>query len=112
MLDNQELIDQLVKEILKQYDLEIEGDILVNLTAENDEFQITINGTIKDLKRSQFEEWCNKLDEDIFLETCDKYESLTGKSLKDADDDNDYESFVKVAQHIIKDKIKRLEQYL
>jgi hypothetical protein len=96
--------------VLSEYDLNAEADINVNVKADDKTFIITLSGKLKNSEENEFKEWCNNLDEDLFLEACDKFEDYTGKSLNNIG--NDYESFKKVVHKIITDKIAKLESYL
>lgn len=105
-----EKIEKLIEEVLQEYDLCTEDNINVNVEANDDTFTITISGNLKNSKENEFKEWCNNLDEDLFLEACDKYSDFTGKNLNEIG--NDYESFKEVVRQIVNNKISKLKSYL
>ena len=79
---------------------------------EDDELVIIIRYNREQSLKSKFEEWCNTLDDDLFLEACEQFEEITGTALKDINNEEAYLNFQKVAKEIVKDKIEYLKRYL
>ena len=109
-MENQSTVDKLVTELLKSYDLEADGDIKVTLSADNSKFVFEISGTIRDNKQKAFEEWCDTLDEDLFVEACEVFEERAGYPLSELKDH--YQDFINVVKDIVREKIESLKVYL
>lgn len=104
-----EKITQLVKEILAEYNLKVEDEVVVEIKqTEDDAFQIIINGTLK----NEFKTWCEKLDDDIFVEACERFEDETGISLQRMEENLDTELFKQVVAKICKERINKLSQFI
>lgn len=79
---------------------------------EDDKLVIIIRYNREESLRSKFEEWCDTLDDELFLEACEKFEEITGTALKDVNDEDSYSDFQKVVKEIVKNKIENLQRYL
>ena len=73
--------------------------------SEDDTLTITIKYNKEDSLKEQFTKWCETIDDDIFVEACEKFEELTGKSLKEADEAKLYDLFQSVVLQIVRNKI-------
>ena len=106
--------EEILKELLAIF---AEGDI-------HEETQVNIDGKILDLslvkegnditlklsyKEDEFEKYINGLDQDVFVEACEKFEELTGERLSN---DVDHDMFKAVVNEIIKEKINNLKKLL
>ena len=76
---------------------------------EDDELTITIKYKQESLKE-KFEKWCQQIDDDIFVEACEKFEELTGRKLKEVDEENLYTLFETVIREVVKSKINTLSK--
>lgn len=77
--------------------------------SEDDILTITIKYKKEESVKDKFEKWCASIDDDIFVEACEKFEELTGKPLKGT---NEYGLFQNVVQQVVKAKIDKLKMYL
>lgn len=79
--------------------------------TKNEDGVLTITVKHKSSKEI-FERWCKQIDDDIFVEACEKFEELTGKTLKEAEEDKLYSLFETVVKEIARSKIDKLKRYL
>ena len=96
----------------EQTELVYEGhhfDAKLDKNAE-DELTISIKYKKEDTIREQFEKWCEQIDDDIFVEACEKFEELTGKSLDEAESEQFYGAFQAVVREVVKGKIDALNK--
>lgn len=77
---------------------------------ENDELKIVIKYNREKSLRDKFEEWCDTVDDDIFVEACEKFEELTGKSLAEAEEEQLYDMFQSVVKEVVKNRIQDLSK--
>jgi hypothetical protein len=61
------------------------------------------------LQEDEFKKFVNSLDEDIFIEACERYKEITGADLSDNVDED---SFKAVVNQVIKGKISRLQKFI
>ena len=103
------IIQQLVEEILKSYNLKLDGDeINVAVTQDDENFEIKINCKVND----EFKRYVDELDEDLFMEACDRFEEETGISLNEFAHNPDFNTFKSVVNTIIKERIEDLSKLL
>ncbi len=108
----EELFNEL-NEILNQdslheeYEIEVDGNIF-NITADKAENENKIN-IVVELKEDKFKKYINSLDENIFVEVCEKFKEYTGEQLTD---EVDQDLFKSVVQRVISEKIDRLKSFL
>ena len=65
---------------------------------------------VKESAKDKVEKWCESIDDDIFVEACEKFEELTGKSLNEADESKLYNLFQAVVQQVVSAKIDKLKK--
>ena len=78
--------------------------------TEDDVLNISIKYKKEDTIKAQFEKWCEQIDDDIFVEACEKFEELTGKSLEEAEEEKLYSTFQAVVREIVKNRINDLHR--
>lgn len=78
--------------------------------TEDDTLTITIKYNKEESAKDKFEKWCESIDDDIFVEACEKFEELTGKSLNEADESKLYHLFQTVVQQVVSAKIDKLKK--
>lgn len=76
--------------------------------TEDDVLTIVIKYEKEKSLKEQFINWCQQIDDDIFVEACEKFEQLTGKTLKEADEEKLYDLFQTVVKEVVKYKIDKL----
>ena len=104
-MENNEL-QTLVSKILQQYDIEIDDNINVGVKADDNTFEICISGTVK---QDDFKRWCQDMDDDLFVEACERYEEITGEPLREL---TSHEKFIDVVRQVAQEKIDLLSQYI
>lgn len=75
------------------------------------EIRYSYNPAMKD----EFIKWCETIDDELFVEACDKYASTPGKSIKDLDEnptEEKIEDFKAVVRYLALEKISKLQQYI
>lgn len=102
-------IENLIEEVLGEYDLPNVEKVNVQVEADDESFKITISGNFEVQKEKEFKNWCQTLDDDLFVEACERFESLTGIALKDVED---YDMFKQVVKQIAQEKIQKLQNYV
>ena len=109
----EELLTQLLPvfiesgEINEETEVDIDGNILkITINKEEDENKIVMT---VEYKEDEFKKYVDSLDEDIFIEACEKFESKTGIPLND---DVDKDLFKEVVRQIIAEKINKLRALL
>jgi len=102
-------LQTLVEQILAEYDLPNIDKVNVNIKADNNKFTITISGDFANEKEEEFKNWCQSIDDDLFVEACEKFESITGIPLKEV---TDYDLFKNVVRQIAQEKIQKLQNYI
>ena len=78
--------------------------------TEDDVLNISIKYKKEDTIKAQFEKWCEQIDDDIFVEACEKFEELTGKSLEKVEDEQLYNAFQAVVREVVKERIATLNK--
>ena len=91
----------------EEYEIEVDGNIF-NITANKAEGENKIN-IVVELKEDKFKKYINSLDENIFVEACEKFKEYTGEQLTD---EVDQDLFKSVVQRVISEKIDRLKSFL
>ena len=76
--------------------------------TKDDVLTITIKYKKEESLEAQFEQWCKQIDDDIFVEACERFEAITGMALTDIVDKKLYDSFKSVVKQIVKEKVDRL----
>lgn len=84
---------------------------VIDATKEGDTLNITIS-LQEDTRKEEFENWCKSIDDDIFVETCEKFEELTGKTLHEIAEEELYDEFKTVVKELVKSKIESLQSLL
>jgi len=107
---NDEILKQLLA-IFAEDDLHEEteftdnGNTLnVSLVKEGNDITLKLS-----LKEDEFEKYINELDQDIFIEACERFEELTGEHLSN---DVDHNLFKSVVNEVVKNKINELQKLL
>ena len=106
----EELIKQLVsifneEDCEEESTFELDGNVLImKLVKEGNKVNLSL-----EWKEDEFKKYVNSLDEDIFLEACEKFEELTGKPLSD---NTNPEQFKAVVKQLISSKIDRLKAFI
>lgn len=91
----------------EETEIDIDGNILkVTVTKEEDENKVTM---VVEYIEDDFKKWVNSLDEDIFIEACEKFEEITGKPLSDDTEESDFRA---VVSKVIQDKISNLKKFI
>lgn len=80
------------------------------LKNEDNELVIKIKYKEEETKKDQFEKWCSQVDDDIFVEACEKFEELTGKTLESVEEEKSYDTFKAVVREIVKQRINSLSK--
>ena len=107
-MKNEKLINEAVEQLLNLFDLKTNPEIKVNLERNNNNFTLVIKGKLD----NEFEDWCNQLDDDIFIEACERFEDETGVSLQEMSEHPDIELFKNVVAKVCKDKINILSKFI
>lgn len=108
-MKKQEKIEQLIDQLLKEYNLNVDGDISVEISKEDNTFSINIKGTVKD---NEFENYLKQMDDELFQEICERFEEETGITLNDFANDINPSLFKKVANKICREKIQNLTRFI
>lgn len=77
---------------------------------EEDELTIIIKYNRENSLRHKFEEWCNTVDDDIFIEACQRFQDITGYTLEEAEEEELYDDFQSVVREVVKGKIESLSK--
>lgn len=105
----QEKIEQLIDQILTEYQLETDGDISVEVTTEDNTFDIHISGKLKD---NDFEKYLKGMSDELFQEVCERFEEETGITLNDFAHDVNPALFKQVVSKICREKIMDLTKFI
>lgn len=105
----QEKIEQLIDQILTEYQLETDGEVSVEVTAENNTFDIHISGKLKD---NDFEKYLKGMSDELFQEVCERFEEETGITLNDFAHDVNPALFKQVVSKICREKIMDLTKFI
>lgn len=105
----QEKIEKLIDQILTEYQLETDGEVSVEVTTEDNTFDIHISGKLKD---NDFEEYLKEMDDELFQEICERFEDETGITLNDFAHEVNPNLFKQVASKICKEKIQNLTKFI
>jgi hypothetical protein len=93
--------------IQEEQEVNLDGDILkVSINKGENENKITL--TVEYIE-DEFRKYIDSLDEDIFIEACEKFEDLTGQHLSD---DVDTDLFKEVVRNVIAQRIDNLKKFL
>lgn len=79
-MEKNEKIEQLINELLAEYKLNVDGEISMEISKDNNTFTITIKGELKD---NEFEKYLREMDDDLFQEICERFEDETGMTLNE-----------------------------
>ena len=92
-------------DIHEETEVNVDGKILnISLVKEDNDITLKLS-----YKEDEFENYINSLDQDIFVEACEKFEDLTGEHL---DNDVDHDTFKSVVNQVISSKIEELKKQL
>lgn len=109
---NEQILNELLpffasEAINEETEVNIDGNILnISVIKEEGENKITLT---VEYKEDDFKKYVDSLDEDIFIEACEKFEELTGIHLSN---DVDKDVFKEVVNQVIKNRIKNLEKFI
>lgn len=93
--------------IQEEQEVNLDGNILkISINKGENENKITL---IVEYKEDEFHKYIDSLDEDIFVEACEKFEDLTGQHLSD---DVDAELFKEVVRNVVAQRISNLKKFL
>ena len=84
---------------------------VIDANKEGNILHVTIS-LQEDTRKEEFENWCESIDDNIFVEACEKFEELTGKTLHEAAEEKLYDEFKIVVKELIKSKIESLQSLL
>ena len=88
-------------------EIDIDGNILkVAITKKEDENKVTM--TVEFIE-DDFKKWVNSLDEDVFIEACERFKEISGTDLSD---DVDEDVFREVVKQVIKERISNLKKFI
>lgn len=84
---------------------------VIDANREGDTLNITIS-LQEDTRKEDFRNWCETINDDIFVEACERFEDLTGKTLHEAAEEELYDEFKTVVKEVVKSKIENLQSLL
>lgn len=90
----------------EETEVNIDGDTL-RLSVNKEDNKIIL--TVEYVQEDKFEKWVKSLDQDVFIEACERFQEFTGNKLTDEVDHN---VFKEVVNTIIKEKICTLQKQL
>ena len=102
-----EKTESLIEQLLQEYNIEAK-EVSVEFSQVDDEFVITIKGTLG----NSFKEYLENLDDALFQEVCARFEEETGITLNDFAHDIDPDLFKQVVANICQEKIDNLSQLI
>lgn len=102
-----EKTESLIEQLLQEYNIEAK-EVSVEFSQIDDEFVITIKGTLG----NSFKEYLENLDDTLFQEICERFEEETGITLNDFAHDIDPELFKQVVANICQEKIDNLSRLI
>lgn len=102
----EKLIPAFTQEIVSEKtELDYEGHHFDAELDKNEDDELTIV-----IKYRSFKKWCKQIDDDIFVEACEQFEELTGRALRDVEEEELYDLFKTVVQEVVKSKIEDLHK--
>lgn len=117
MILTQKFLEQLLpvfgqEELLEETELVYDGHCFDAKLDKNEEDELTIVIKYKreESLRKKFEEWCNTVDDDIFIEACERFKDITGYTLEEAEEEELYDDFHAVVKEVVKSKIESLSK--
>lgn len=109
MMEQQVKVEQLIDQILEEYQLTPIGDISVEVTKEDNTFDIHISGKVED---DEFNKYLQNMDDELFQEVCERFEEETGITLNDFAHDVNPALFKQVVSKICREKIMDLTKFI
>lgn len=109
---NEELLTELLPifasgQVSEEEEIDLDGSILkVSINKKENENKVVM---VVEYIEDDFKKWVNSLDEDIFIEACEKFEEITGKPLSDDTEESDFRA---VVSKVIQDKISNLKKFI
>lgn len=109
---NEQILTELLpffasEEINEKTEVNLDGNILtIELIKKEDENKITLT---VEYEEDEFKKFVDSLDEDIFIESCEKFEELTGTPLSN---DVDKDTFKEVVKNVVKNRINNLKKFI
>ena len=109
---NEEILNELLPffasdAINEEVELDLDGNVF-KLSVIKKEGENKIVLTVE-YEEDEFKKYVDSLDEDIFIESCEKFEQLTGVQLSD---DVDKDLFKEVVNQIVTNKINKLKKFV
>lgn len=93
--------------IQEEQEINLDGDILkVSINKGENENKITL---VVEYKEDEFQKYVDSLDEDIFVEACERFEEITGEHLSN---ETDHDLFKEVVRRVVAERIKKLQNLL
>ena len=109
---NEEILNELLPffasdAINEEVELNLDGNVFkLSIIKKEGENKIVLT---VEYEEDEFKKYVDSLDEDIFIESCEKFEQLTGVQLGD---DVDKDLFKEVVNQIVTNKINKLKKFV
>jgi len=107
---NEEILKQLIaifamEDVNEETEVIVDGKLLnIKLKKEGNDISLNLS-----YKEDEFENYINSLDEDIFIEACERFEDLTGEQLNN---NIDHDTFKAVVHTVASERIEDLKKLL
>jgi len=107
---NEEILKQLIaifamEDVNEETEVIVDGKLLnIKLKKEGNDISLNLS-----YKEDEFENYINSLDEDIFIEACERFEDLTGEQLNN---NIDHDTFKEVVHTVASERIEDLKKLL